>query len=296
MDPVQATDTLQAVQTDTSCTRCGYNLRGLDPQGRCPECGEAIALSLRGDLLAYADPQWLARVRSGIGLLLWNIVLAILVPFTAIPLPGMAFARTFGQILAQAVELVAAFYVTAQEPRVSLQERRTSLRRVIRSCAFVGTLGALLLFIEELTDVSAGLFAVLGAGLSLAGFVATFGQLIYFRRFARRIPHEKLARSTGRLLWAGPIVLGIHAIAVLVLTLVFERMTPPPPEPPDILMGTICSTTVFGLIFFVWYVLLLMRYRRAFATACTAARAIMCGSGRDEAQRHGPERTHHAEE
>lgn len=263
------------VAADAPCTRCGYNLRGLGPQGRCPECGEATALSLRGDLLAYADPQWLARVRSGIALLLWNIVLAIILPFTAIPaVPGLNYASAIGGILADVLGLFAAFYVTAQEPRISLQERRTSLRKVIRSCAIASTLGALLLFIEELTDVSAGLFFYIGIGLALAGLVATFGQLIYFRRFALRIPHEKLARSTRRLLWAAPIVLGIHAIALGVLLLVFERQTPPPPEPPDILMGTICSTSLFGLIFFVWYVVLLMRYRRAFARACAAAREL----------------------
>ena len=31
---------------DLPCVRCGYNLRGLKPEGNCPECGAAISKSL----------------------------------------------------------------------------------------------------------------------------------------------------------------------------------------------------------------------------------------------------------
>jgi len=27
---------------DAHCHRCGYNLRGLKPSGRCPECGAPV--------------------------------------------------------------------------------------------------------------------------------------------------------------------------------------------------------------------------------------------------------------
>lgn len=36
--------------TDTACVQCGYNLRGLDPAGNCPECGLAIAKSIGEEL------------------------------------------------------------------------------------------------------------------------------------------------------------------------------------------------------------------------------------------------------
>jgi hypothetical protein len=71
---------------DLACARCAYALRGLDPSGRCPECGmpipETISLAstprflsaywLRGRALwdgpplAEADPRWRRRVAWGI--------------------------------------------------------------------------------------------------------------------------------------------------------------------------------------------------------------------------------------
>src|SRR5262245_50051536 len=53
------------VAADTPCRKCNYNLRGLDPDSRCPECGTPVGLSLKGDLLRYSHPQWLGTIRRG---------------------------------------------------------------------------------------------------------------------------------------------------------------------------------------------------------------------------------------
>ncbi len=37
---------VRQIDHDLSCTRCGYNLRGLSPSSRCPECGSAIPASV----------------------------------------------------------------------------------------------------------------------------------------------------------------------------------------------------------------------------------------------------------
>ena len=52
------------------CRECGYNLRGLDPAGHCPECGEPIETSLRSDHLNEAPTWWLKRL-SVAALCLW---------------------------------------------------------------------------------------------------------------------------------------------------------------------------------------------------------------------------------
>ena len=51
---------------DLPCIHCGYNLRGLATDGRCPECGTSIARSIHGDLLSWADPLWLKRIDRGL--------------------------------------------------------------------------------------------------------------------------------------------------------------------------------------------------------------------------------------
>ena len=55
----------QRLLEDLLCNHCGYNLRGLLSEGRCPECGTEVARSLRGDLLVAADPAWLERLIRG---------------------------------------------------------------------------------------------------------------------------------------------------------------------------------------------------------------------------------------
>ena len=50
------------------CVHCRYVLSGLDPAGRCPECGKAIADSFNQDLLRFAPPDRLARLEEGLRL------------------------------------------------------------------------------------------------------------------------------------------------------------------------------------------------------------------------------------
>jgi hypothetical protein len=41
-----ASDQTRTIEDDVHCSRRHYNLRGLQPTGRCPECGSAIPLSI----------------------------------------------------------------------------------------------------------------------------------------------------------------------------------------------------------------------------------------------------------
>ncbi|HVX86178.1 MAG TPA: hypothetical protein VH253_15450 [Phycisphaerae bacterium] len=42
---------------DLFCNNCRYNLRGLTPDSRCPECGSPIAQVLLQDPLHFASPN-----------------------------------------------------------------------------------------------------------------------------------------------------------------------------------------------------------------------------------------------
>jgi hypothetical protein len=54
-----------AVDRDIACVSCNYNLRGLEPDGRCPECGAAVQLTL-DDRLVPVPPQALDALRTGL--------------------------------------------------------------------------------------------------------------------------------------------------------------------------------------------------------------------------------------
>jgi len=77
-----------SVQSDIPCLGCGYNLRGLPPQGLCPECGRPIELSLRGNLLRYAEPRRLGILIRGLRMVQGSV--------TAVILGLVAAATTFG--------------------------------------------------------------------------------------------------------------------------------------------------------------------------------------------------------
>jgi hypothetical protein len=55
------------VKENVSCIHCDYNLRGLDPAGRCPECGSEIANSVLAPILKRTEP-------SGLPYLKWSVV------------------------------------------------------------------------------------------------------------------------------------------------------------------------------------------------------------------------------
>ncbi len=54
-----------AIISDMPCIRCGYNLRGLDVQKQCPECGERVAVSMKGRSLSVADRGWVTKITVG---------------------------------------------------------------------------------------------------------------------------------------------------------------------------------------------------------------------------------------
>ncbi len=84
------------------CRGCGYDLHGLSPDDRCPECGSAVDQSIRGDQLRYGDPQWVRLLADGVS---WIIVsVAVVVCWGvigAIPIRSTGLlAIEFGLVLA----------------------------------------------------------------------------------------------------------------------------------------------------------------------------------------------------
>ncbi len=258
----------RAIEADTLCRRCGYNLRGLAPTGLCPECGTAIALSLVGNLLKQADPDWVERLRVGTSLKLWNIVLGIVVAVAAgailragLPQPLVTIVALAGGALG----LWATFLITSQEPRIALQEDPITLRKALRACAAVAFVGG------ALTNAHiAGKWAIVvqiaGGVLSLVGMFVAWGELLYFRGFARRIPDPKLAKSTTLLMWIGPITGGLMIVLGLAMVLTAgvalragtKGLAAPPIPGPALGVG-VCFFGAFGLYLVLWYVRLLTK-------------------------------------
>src|SRR5512145_2761759 len=87
------------IDMDVQCVSCGYNLRGLLPEGRCPECGTAVGRSTRGDFLRFCDPTWVEKLASGMNWIVANLIVAVVVGAAAGGLAVAAQNQNYGIIL-----------------------------------------------------------------------------------------------------------------------------------------------------------------------------------------------------
>jgi hypothetical protein len=70
------------LRRDIPCSGCGYNLRALAPQGRCPECGRDVSVSLAehvspGAAVAPIDPRWRRQMIEAVVLALLALAAAV---------------------------------------------------------------------------------------------------------------------------------------------------------------------------------------------------------------------------
>jgi len=276
----------ELVEDEIPCVYCGYLLRGLEPEGECPECGSPIERSLRGDLLCYADPDWLARLRRGVSLILWYIALLFLLIILSM-FAGILFAATnpggaSGQavpinvimqglgVLLGLVYLVGIFLVTAPEPRIADLEDPVTLRRTIRTCTIVAVIGGLLEAGGGAnTSSAAQIVKVLGGVFQIAGIVAFFGLFVYFRRLALRIPDHDLARSTRTVMWGIVISYGALIVGGTLMAIFFYVGSGGTGGSAAAMFGGVlgCGVIVALIVFVIWTIRLLTHYRKALRAA-----------------------------
>ena len=119
-----ALDVHGRIAADVSCTHCGYNLRGLSHAGRCPECGTAVAASLRGDNLRFCNRDWMKTVIRGTRVMEAAFAVGIILTSLSFPLMAMTSAgQAMGEFLAWllllpvvAESIWAAWLFTTPEP------------------------------------------------------------------------------------------------------------------------------------------------------------------------------------
>ena len=236
-------------EAELRCVGCGYDLRGLESQGVCPECATPIERSVAGNLLAYADPEWVARVAKGqrhvslgINLTLFGLLVGILLMLAA----GLAMAfldfdlgvfETVILFILRGVMLtglivasIGGFLVTTPDPREREREQLVSTRICARS-GMVAAIGLVVLG-EVFDSVPMMTADLISSVLTFLGFIAfTVGLvsiLTWLAILAVRIPDEGLAKSArdvARFMrWALPVVL------VFGLLNQFKPAAGPPPQ------------------------------------------------------------------
>lgn len=276
-----------SIGQDIACLHCAYNLRGLSPHGRCPECGAAVWPSLRGDLLRYADGRWLKRLAFGVLLvqcaIALNLVFASLFmivgpfPYTASP------SNLYLPLVGSLVGFWGAVVLTAKEP-LALGRDPWALRWAIRVCAGFAIAAMLLplIFAGRLQDKTLALVVPV---CDLVGWSAYLGELVYLSRLAHRIPDRTLARDACRLLWVLTSALTVNLLCKDIVARARAEQNVRSLGGPDAarqwlarrraywtpLRKCVLTLGYVGMVVLAlgmfWYLMLLVRYRAALIAA-----------------------------
>jgi MFS family permease len=320
--PAIALDASGRIAVDIVCRKCGYNLRGLLPDGRCPECGTAVGRSLHGDLLRFSDPEWVQKLASGMNWIVASIVIGFLggvmgVVFAALfmsfigsrsfvvfaPLAGLVFG---------VFALVGYWKVTTPDPARLSEERGLSARKLVRIAQVTNyAVAPVNSLVQHFGWIPALAMSAVSGVIGLAG---TFAVFVYGRKLALRIPDEKLARHCKIVMWGLSVTLAFTVVyAALIVPLavfvppttatsapvgtttsgpsysvayytssgvttkgkrVTTTTTTTPTSPVGVMAYAGASCFVGGgyLIFGIWALLLLLRFRRALNDSALVAR------------------------
>ncbi|MEC9373354.1 MAG: hypothetical protein VYC34_05890 [Planctomycetota bacterium] len=213
------------VNRNIHCRSCGYNLKGLQRDAKCPECGHSIADSLRSDYLADRDPDYVARLQKGASLVfflsLLNILLIAFGGFAATLVGGAAYwIVTIGGVGVTVGLLAGWWLLSTPDPGDPAESKQVGPRRVLRA-AIIAQLVLLMLHAVAMAFVSGGAapFVVI---LRFVGFLDLLARIAYFvsalmyiRNLSRRIPDERLEELARILLIAVPVLIGVGVLAFL---------------------------------------------------------------------------------
>ena len=269
------------VTTDLACRHCGYNLRGLRRAGNCPECNTPIEMSLRGNLLQYADPAWVETVSKGLTIILWMIlvwfVAAIVGGFLAVatsPVFGLAIF-----LVAQIGNVYGVWLMTEPDPSGVGEDPNLTARKVVRIALLIGVVSQVLTLIDEGLRPGGAVSVLLGlaAGLCvLVSLVGEFAKYIFYEQIALRIPEDKLAQRARFLRWPFTISFGLMLFLQFLTALLTPAAAGPAPGPAPAAMTVACLMIPVGLavlIFSLMTIVMLFSLRKHVKLNAEYARA-----------------------
>jgi hypothetical protein len=225
---------------DRACVQCSYNLRGLPLNGNCPECGTPVETSLRGILLQYASPDYLATIHQGLSLVLNGIMLMIVLSVVGMVIgfasgagggPGTSATLIVAglQLIPSVMMLLGYWKYTEPDPGFVGTELPTAARKVMRITVIIQAVTTAVSFLLQIAAPSLmsggvnssgamafGLLMMLVGLASLAAWtVQFFATMRYTRWVAVRVPDAQIIRRTQTYMWLLPLIAILGAIVII---------------------------------------------------------------------------------
>jgi hypothetical protein len=215
----------QDIERDRECGFCGYNLRGLKKDGRCPECGRAIRSfdpSSSGNLLSSLSVRELRLLATGsamvafailflaLGMVWWPRLLKRFSLFTEPAVwVGLGLVAT-SIVMATGVWLMTRPGIVAEPARLDGAER---VRLLTRWLAWAWPPAVLTALAERVTPEWGLWLGGLACVLGLMAAVGTFTFVEHLRRFTQDSgdPHEETRLLT--VLWILSPGVAFHVVA-----------------------------------------------------------------------------------
>jgi hypothetical protein len=199
------------VEADIPCRKCAYNLRGISTAGQCPECGTNVVVSVRGHLIRYCDPRWVAGLSKGVRLILWALLLAIVcapagaVLHIAAPGPTDRILNGLGQTVVDLLFFWGSWLLSEPDPSTLGEVEYGAARRALRVTVLIGVVWWVLNLGQQASFFPPAVVRIVAGtanALSLADVIGWFVQLHYLQHLMLRIPEPNLSQRAGFLKYA----------------------------------------------------------------------------------------------
>jgi hypothetical protein len=234
-----------AAPADARCIRCGYDLRGHDVGGRCPECGLKAHWSLRAPVLLSQYPAgWVAAMARGVKLLslAYLILFVMLILAVGGALEGRDWLLYGAMLLAGAMQVAGAWMLAGSSNH--WREPRSPVTRVLLCVVPValpiGAAGALWLTF----DYHVALATATAAAMALS-LIAPIAAFVRIRTVARMIADADLMEHATAV--GGGFLASVVAGAALYVFIGFRGDGSGP-----WVMLALFAVIIFLLLFLLW--------------------------------------------
>lgn len=190
---------------DIPCIHCGYNLRTLLADQACPECNQPVGESLRGDMLWFSNPAWLAKLAGGTAWLILGSALWLVFRFALelllqqrLATGTMAPATVVftGNAIFYAIkmaEFVGIWMVTRPDPRTLGNPSPLDARALARILLVATFLLSFVPWRAAPGSITSTILWLIPGMISLFGWICLY---VHLARLARRIPSAGLVWLT----------------------------------------------------------------------------------------------------